>query len=201
MDRLQTVVALTVAAALALAAGCKSEGGGKPAPSRQRVNAVAANQPSGADVEGMCDRSNSPGSAPALSWPELADGEPPAGTGRWQWINVWATWCEPCVEELPRLASWQPRLAKDGVAFDLVLVSADEDAATVDEFRKQHQGTPPTRRLAEPDAIATWIESLGVKGASLPVHIFVDPAGKVRCVRASAIEDSDYSAVKALLGG
>ena len=45
------------------------------------------------------------------------------------------------------------------------------------------------------------IEALGVPGAGLPVHIFVSPAGKVRCVRASELGDADYPAVEALLRG
>jgi hypothetical protein len=44
------------------------------------------------------------------------------------------------------------------------------------------------------------MKSLGVPGATLPVHVFVDPAGRVRCVRASEIEATDFAAIEALLG-
>lgn len=38
-------------------------------------------------------------------------------------LNVWATWCQPCVEEMPDLLRLQRELSKDG--FQLILISAD----------------------------------------------------------------------------
>jgi len=40
-------------------------------------------------------------------------------------VNVWATWCGPCREELPALVKLQRETAGQGV--DIVLVSADTD--------------------------------------------------------------------------
>lgn len=193
MDRLPAVSAL----ALALALGCDD---GRAAPAaRERVNAVKAVPATGVDPAAMCDRYNRADAAPPLAWAELTGPAPAARSGSWRWINLWATWCKPCVEELPRLVAWQQRLAAAGVSVELTLVSADASDAEVAAFRAQHPATPASARLASPDAAAPWIASLGVQGASLPVHIFVDPAGNVRCVRASAIEESDYPAVRALL--
>ncbi|MBW3635956.1 MAG: TlpA family protein disulfide reductase [Armatimonadetes bacterium] len=42
-------------------------------------------------------------------------------------VNFWATWCAPCVAELPVLAKLQRQYAKRGVS--LILVSADEPTA------------------------------------------------------------------------
>ena len=46
-------------------------------------------------------------------------------------INFWATWCGPCVGEMPELG----QLAEDGIEnFDIVCVNVGEDKNTVDRF-------------------------------------------------------------------
>ena len=192
MDRLPTVIA---AAALALAC---NDGGSSSSGTRERVNAVKAKAVE-VDPAEMCDRYYAAGAGPKLAWPELVRPAAEVGAGAWRWINLWATWCKPCVEELTRITGWHDRLSRSGAKVELTLVSADESDDVVDAFREAHAGTPAGTRLADSEAATAWIASLGVKGATLPVHVFVDPAGHVRCVRASAIEDTDYAAVQALL--
>jgi thiol-disulfide isomerase/thioredoxin len=189
MDRLP----LVVAAAVALCA-CGDDNAGSS--SRERVNAVQVDPKQRVDPAAMCDVFHAPGAGPTFAWPELTTAPPTAKPGRWQWINVWATWCKPCIEELPRLTAWRKQLG-DRVA--LYFVSADADDEVVTKYRADHPATPASGRLAAPDAVTEWIASLGVAGATLPVHIFVDPSGAVRCVRASAVEDTDFPAVDALL--
>lgn len=48
-------------------------------------------------------------------------------------LNVWATWCAPCIKELPSLMA----LHKKG-DYALVAVSIDGDAAVVKNFLKQY---------------------------------------------------------------
>lgn len=45
-------------------------------------------------------------------------------------VNVWATWCEPCKEELPALVKLRHEYAAQGL--ELILVSADFDRTTED---------------------------------------------------------------------
>ncbi len=59
-------------------------------------------------------------------------------------LNFWATWCPPCVEEMPSLNHLHERLANRGVA--ILGVSVDEDAATYDQFLRDHQVRFPTYR-------------------------------------------------------
>jgi thiol-disulfide isomerase/thioredoxin len=193
MDRLSTLVLVA-----ALAAGC-GEDRRPPAGGRDRVNAVAARK-GAADPAAVCDVFRAPDAAPRFELPALTAPAPAPAAG-WRWINVWATWCKPCVEELPRLPAWRARLARGGPAVSLELVSADEDDQVVAAFRAKHPATPATLRLADAEALPAWMERLGVPGATLPVHVFVDPEGRVRCVRASAIEDADLPALEALIGG
>lgn len=43
-------------------------------------------------------------------------------------LNFWATWCPPCVEEMPSLVQMQQRLKDKGVTVMAVSVDVDEDA-------------------------------------------------------------------------
>ena len=43
-------------------------------------------------------------------------------------LNFWATWCPPCVEEMPSLENMQQRLKQKGVTVLAVSLDADESA-------------------------------------------------------------------------
>jgi thiol-disulfide isomerase/thioredoxin len=49
-------------------------------------------------------------------------------------LNFWASWCAPCVEELPSLEAMQHRLPQVLV----VAISTDEDGGAYQTFLKQH---------------------------------------------------------------
>lgn len=51
-------------------------------------------------------------------------------------LNFWATWCAPCVEEVPSLVEMQQRMKSKGV--EVVAVSVDDDASAYHQFVKQH---------------------------------------------------------------
>jgi thiol-disulfide isomerase/thioredoxin len=197
MDRLSTV-GIFVVAALLLACGNGKE---QSRSSRERVNAVQARPATGTAPAEMCDVFHAAADAPVFAWPELTSEPPPAPGGQWRWINVWATWCKPCIEEMPRLVDWRDRLGARGLGVALHLISADESDELIASFRAAHPKTPPSLRLVDPDAVPAWMAALGVPGGSLPVHVLVDPDGRIRCVRASSVEDSDYPAIESLLRG
>lgn len=191
MDRLSALICV-----LALA-GCEDKApGGEPA---GRVNGAKTTQHQGATTDAFCDVRPAAAAAAPLVWPALT-GAAPAPAKTWRWINAWATWCHPCVEEMPRIAKWQGRLAAGGHPVELQFVSVDESDAVVAEFRKANAAIPPTLRLAAPDKVNDWLHQLGLQGEPpIPVHIFVDPQNRVRCVRAGSIGDADYAVVAKLL--
>jgi thiol-disulfide isomerase/thioredoxin len=57
--------------------------------------------------------------------------------GRFVVLNLWATWCAPCVTELPALARAKAALARDNVVVIAVNLE-DQDAAKVAEFLRAH---------------------------------------------------------------
>jgi thiol-disulfide isomerase/thioredoxin len=190
--------------ALAAAAGAACEerkpGAGGDPPSRVNSSRTSARQ--GTTVESFCDAHYPPGKGPAFQWPAMAaPAGPAAPAAGWRWVNVWATWCKPCVEEMPRLRAWRDKLAAAGKPFELAFVSVDESDGEVAEFRKRHADAPPSMRLAEPGKSAAWFRELGLSdGSAIPIHFFVDPANRVRCARAGGVGEKDYAVVEKLLG-
>lgn len=210
MDRLRPLTTtaragvLALAPFFALACGESSDirPEGTPAvPSR--VEAVAARQEDPAAR--FCDVSAPVGEGRALALPALEGDEPPRAG--WRWINVWATWCEPCVEEMPRIAEWRARLASDGAPIEPFFLSVDRTAEEITAFHALHpriagEGPPPTTRLADPDGLSDLVASLGLdEGATIPIHALVDPSGHLRCVRTGAVAERDYATIRAIVRG
>ncbi len=52
-------------------------------------------------------------------------------------LNFWATWCPPCVEEMPSLNRFQEVFAARGVA--VLAVSVDDDEEALRRFVADHQ--------------------------------------------------------------
>jgi cytochrome c biogenesis protein CcmG/thiol:disulfide interchange protein DsbE len=51
-------------------------------------------------------------------------------------LNFWATWCPPCVEEMPSLVQMQKQMLGKGVI--VLAVSVDDDADDYHKFLKDH---------------------------------------------------------------
>lgn len=52
-------------------------------------------------------------------------------------LNFWATWCPPCVEEMPSLVQLQAKLKSQGV--EVVGVSVDVDGDAYHRFLQEHK--------------------------------------------------------------
>jgi len=192
MDRLQ---ALIVAFALA---GCDehADKGGDP-PSR--VNGAKTTVGQAATTAAFCDVHATADKAALFHWPGLVEA-PPVSSSGWRWINVWATWCNPCIEEMPRIQKWRSKLAASGRSIDLAFISVDESADDITAFRKLHPGTPASARIADSKTQEAWFAQLGLTGSPpIPIHIFVDSQNRIRCARAGGVRDQDFAVVERLL--
>lgn len=196
MDRLSPVGPLALLSLLAACGGePKTEKPTQPAPSR--VDAVVAAPKKAVSTAGFCD--SNPNKAFAL--PPL-DGEAPAPTNRWRWVNVWATWCGPCVEEMPRIAAWEKKLNAESTPVDLQFLSVDASAAEVAKYRAEHTDAPDGPRIQDLEHLSPWLASIGLDdNAAVPLQLFVNPAGDLTCVRMGALSDDDYEIVRAVLSG
>jgi thiol-disulfide isomerase/thioredoxin len=198
MDRLSPVAALALA--LTGLVGC---GSGKSDPSsagsRSRFEAVEATADPRFAPDQFCENWQAEG-GPAFSFPPLAGAAAPAA-GPVRWINVWATWCKPCIEEFPRIADWKAKLDATGHPTEVVFVSVDAADVDLGAFAKAHPEVADTLRINDPEQLSSWLVGLGMPAnAVLPIHLFVDAAGRLRCVRMGGVGPEDYAGVEAVIG-
>ena len=187
MDRLSALIPLCLFA-------CDSGKSPQPAPSRTDTTKVAQKTVSTA---AFCDVEFPGTTGPTFTLPPLSGGTLAATAPTWRWINVWATWCHPCVDEMPRLAKWREKL---GSKYELAFISVDESDADIAKFRQAHPDAPASPRLADPAKQGAWLVSLGLdSGAPVPIHIFVEPHGHVRCARAGGVREQDFPVIEKLL--
>lgn len=188
--------------ALVLAVACSGGSETPAAPPPSRFDAVLAKPRSvAADAAAFCEGQTA-GAAPAVfQWPTL-DGATPAAAPGWTWVNVWATWCAPCVEEMPRLQAWESKLTEEVGPGALRFLSVDATAGAVSRFAEHHPDVRMDVRIADFDDLAGWLPTIGLDaGAVLPIHVLLDGAQQIRCVREGAISAGDYDVVKAVLAG
>ena len=195
MDRLSALIAV---AALTGACDSKKTDGGAEPPSRTNAAKVTKKTVS---TEAFCDKLFTGDQGPTMTIPEVASKEAivPAAGG-WHWFNVWATWCKPCVEEMPRLLAWRDKLRGAGKKIEVSFISVDENEGDIAAFKKAHPSAPASARLVATKDQEAWFAKLGLDGAPpIPIHVFVAPSGHIRCARAGSVNEQDYAAVEQLL--
>jgi len=91
--------------------------------------------------------------------------------GRYVLLNLWATWCAPCVRELPALSHLQAALGPKRLSVVPVSVGRDTAAETA-AFLKQHKAELPVYI----DTKSTFLHAFGAFG--LPLTVLIDPQGR-----------------------
>jgi thiol-disulfide isomerase/thioredoxin len=98
--------------------------------------------------------------------------------GEWQGqvrvLNFWATWCEPCREEIPGFMQVREKLLRSGVEF--VGIAIDQ-AAKVAHFAQTFKVSYPLL-LAGAGGL-DLMRKLGNPGGGLPFTVIVDQTGGV----------------------
>jgi len=97
-------------------------------------------------------------------------------------INVWATWCGPCLAELPHIQKLWDQL-KDSPNSSLLTLNMDENPGLVAPFLAGHKYTFPVLLAYQ------WLTGeMGVN--AIPQNWLVDSAGQWRFVdRGFGLED------------
>ena len=107
-------------------------------------------------------------------------------------INFWATWCGPCVKEMPAFE----RLKDDfGDKIGIIAVNCGDDAETVKDFVEENGYTFPVV-LDEEYSISMLYPT-----NSIPYTVVLDAEGKVTHISTGALDaDTMYERYKEALG-
>ena len=116
---------------------------------------------------------------------ELVSADDPRFAGKVLLVDIWGTWCAPCLSELPVFLDLQEKYGDRGlviIAIAFERVDPEERTSHLREFREKHginflvlEGGTPGQVMEKLPAIR------GFKG--FPVEILMDRQGKVRTIR------------------
>jgi thiol-disulfide isomerase/thioredoxin len=197
MDRLSTVIGRWLLAIAAACSACKSEKNSPGDPLPSRVVVVRAKGDNDETAASFCDVLKS---GARFTLPELVGTPPKWDRSSFHWITIWATWCKPCIEEMPMLAAFEKSLQKAGKRVSLLFISVDEEPEALQRFYQSRPTFPRSERLRNPDALPGFLKSLGLgEETGLPIHVFVNPEGRIACVRAAAVSRNHFDVISGLL--
>ena len=106
-------------------------------------------------------------------------------------VNFWATWCEPCVEEMPSLQMLKQRLG--GEDFAVIGVNMGEGEVRIKSFTDKTGTTFPI--LLDRDGVAkkNW------KVNGVPATFVLDATGRIRFWSTGALDFSDERLVSQVM--
>lgn len=115
---------------------------------------------------------------PDLEFQELdgRGGSVAAFRGKVVLLDIWASWCEPCKEELPQLDGVAARLRSRGV--EVLAISVDQDVSNVRAFLKRKPGSWSLKIFHDP----TGQVAERLQPPKMPTSYVIDRAGVVRLV-------------------
>jgi thiol-disulfide isomerase/thioredoxin len=109
-------------------------------------------------------------------------------------VNFWATWCEPCIREMPSLQQLRDQFHTEG--FEILAVNYQEGPARINSFVEKLQLSLPVVRDTDGSVARAW-------GARIfPANYLVDRAGNIRHSMTGAADwtsPSLVSTIRALL--
>ncbi len=102
-------------------------------------------------------------------------------------VSFWATWCPPCVHELPSMVRLQSALADQ--PFQVLAVNLGEDAATIDAFLRARPVNFPVLLDAQSQEAQQW------EVFAFPSSFLLDRQGVIRFGVAGALEWDDPAVI------
>ncbi len=92
--------------------------------------------------------------------------------GKYILINFWATWCAPCVKELPSLNNLNKIFLKND-SFEMIAINIGQEKSVVKKFLNEKASVDFTVLLDEKMELSNW------NVQAIPTTFLVDKTGKV----------------------
>jgi len=107
--------------------------------------------------------------------------------GKKIFLNFWATWCKPCILEMPSIERAQDLLLEEDYVF---LLASDESVARINRFKATHEFQLDFVRLETP------FPDIGI--LSLPTTLIIDQEGKIAYSHIGAQEWDETTSIEKL---
>lgn len=109
-------------------------------------------------------------------------------------LNFWATYCGPCIKEMPSIQRLKEKMA--GKDFAILAVDMAEESSDVKAFLEKHRIRVDFPLLLDPDGevVEEWMIS------AVPTTFILDPEGKIRYAFYGGLEWDNEEVIATLNG-
>lgn len=105
-------------------------------------------------------------------------------------VNFWASWCPPCIDEIPDIVAARARFKARGV--NVIGIAIENSTSSVRDFTVRHHMDYPV--LLAKDQGFALLQALGDVSAGLPYTLVVDRNGNVVAKKPGRMSKSEMEA-------
>ena len=109
-------------------------------------------------------------------------------------LNFWASWCGPCVQEMPELSAMQSQYSKKGIQFVGIGIDSAEN---IQAFLKKTKVTFPI--YVAGFGGADLARAFGDSAGGLPFTVLIDAGGKVRYTKLGRVDAGELQQALGML--